>query len=279
MVGQNLVQIRTAQQIPNGIFKELLKSAQNSVSIRVGTVPIDAAQDAVFEFYEQIGHERVFLDNSTGEYLILRKSYNRETDDEGQKYSSLSKWIKRVARNKALDYTRKKVNEPGSHISIDNTNDFGNSGQHLLDFATNDNDSKGAILDGQAEIKIGQAMSDLDEIIADLDHDPNLYDYIIDGFHDCLMLSHESYQQKKPSKSVKVVNAKDEAKKQILVAEYLYIFTKCKFTDEESLSHTALCEALGLIMVDSVAGNFKAQFMGLVSNCLKSKLANYITED
>jgi hypothetical protein len=279
MARQNLVQVTTSQQIPNQVYEDLLKSAQKSVKIKVGTVPIDAAQDAFLEFCEYIGQARVFLDVDNDEYFIRLKNYDSAANDGRKEYLSVNIWVKTVAKTKALDFMRKKANVLGSHVSIDTENDLGNSGQHLLDINTNDDFMSSESAEGQEAVQIGQVMSDVDELITSLDYDPQLYDYIIVGFDDCLALSYESFKKKKPSKSVKVVNEEDEEKKQALMAEYLYIFTRAKFTEEESVSHNALCEELGLIMVDSVAGNFKAKFMGLVSICLKSKLTNYITAD
>ena len=151
--------------------------------------------------------------------------------------------------------------------AIEYENSSGNSGQYLMDNAvSNDVD------------EVNGLASDLDDWVAALDLDPKFHDVIITGFHDCLDCACEAYKQRKPSKSVHVVNTEDETRKQLLVAEYLYIFTKRKFSDEKALSHVVLCQELGLIMADGVAGNFKAQFMGSVSDCLKSKLAIYTTE-
>lgn len=263
MAEKNLIPITSCEQIPNKVYEELLNQAEKSVRNRNGTYPADAAQDAVLEFIKYIEFGKVSLDEAKNEYLVHRESY----DEEDRSCAPVNYWIKRVANNNAIEYIRKKVDKPGIHISIEYENSSGNSGQYLMDNAvSNDVD------------EVNGLASDLDDWVAALDLDPKFHDVIITGFHDCLDCACEAYKQRKPSKSVHVVNTEDETRKQLLVAEYLYIFTKRKFSDEKALSHVVLCQELGLIMADGVAGNFKAQFMGSVSDCLKSKLAIYTTE-
>jgi len=266
MAEKNLIPITSCEQIPNKVYEELLELAKRSVKIRTGTYPVDAAQDAVLKFIKYIKSGRIIFDGAKGEYLV------RSTN------APVKHWIRTVANSRAIEYIRKKIDEPGRQISIEDKNDSGSSGQYLMDDAVNDEAPNTLyVVDGEAS-KINDMVSDLDDLIANLDYDPKLYEIITTGFHDCLDCACEAYKQRKPSKSVHVVNTEDEPRKQLLVAEYLYIFTKRKFSDEETLSHVVLCQELGLIMEDGVAGNFKTQFMVSVSDCLKSKLAIYTTE-